>query len=98
MVSRRIIGFAIGKMLRQDGWAEKYNPKNQFDVNQYDYSTCKEYLAALKEKWQEYEDPECELEEYYVKALKRAWKKELDPYDEFEHIDLGYIDDVNEYK
>lgn len=145
MVSRRIIGFAIGKMLRQDGGAEKYNPKNQFDVNQYDYSTCKEYLAALKEKWQEYEDPECELEEYvdvnkysnyddyaydvdvyrtrlewrdemdfdcefdvnpcdfeyeeyYVKALKRAWKKELDPYDEFEHIDLEYIDDVNEYK
>ena len=37
-------------------------------------------------------------EEYYVKALKRAWKKELDPYDEFEHIDLEYIDDVNEYK
>ena len=145
MVRRRILGFAIGKMLRQDGWAEKYNPKNQFDVNQYDYSTCKEYLATLKEKWQEYEDPECELEEYvdvnkysnyndyaydvdvyrtrlewrdemdfdcefdvnpcdfeyeeyYVKALKRAWKKELDPYDELEHIDLEYIDDVNEYK
>ncbi|WP_419021197.1 hypothetical protein [Holdemanella sp.] len=51
-------------MLCQDGWAEKYNPKNQFHVNQYDYSTCKEYLAALKEKWQEYEDPECELEGY----------------------------------
>jgi hypothetical protein len=65
MISRkRILGFAIGKMLRQDGWAEKYNPKNQFHVNQYDYSTCKEYLAALKEKWQEYEDPECELEDY----------------------------------
>lgn len=65
MISRkRILGFAIGKMLRQDGWAEKYNPKNQFDVNQYDYSTCKEYVNALKEKWQEYEDPECELEEY----------------------------------
>ena len=146
MVSRRrILGFAIGKMLRQDGWAEKYNPKNQFHVNQYDYSSCKEYLAALKEKWQEYEDPECEFEdyvnvskysnyddyaydidvyrtrlewrdqwdcdcefevnpcdfeyeEYYVKALKRAWKKELDPYDEFEYIDLEWIDDVNEYK
>lgn len=42
MVSRRrILGFAIGKMLRQDGWAEKYNPKNQFHVNQYDYSSCK---------------------------------------------------------
>ena len=64
MVRRRILGFAIGKMLCQDGWAEKYNPKNQFHVNQYDYSTCKEYLAALKEKWQEYEDPECELEGY----------------------------------
>lgn len=64
MVRRRILGFAIGKMLRQDGWAEKYNPKNQFDVNQYDYSTCKEYVNALKEKWQEYEDPECELEGY----------------------------------
>lgn len=59
---RRILGFAISKMLCQDGWAEKYNPKNQFHVNQYDYSTCKEYLAALKEKWQVYEDPECELE------------------------------------
>jgi len=65
MISRkRILGFAIGKMLRQDGWAEKYNPKNQFHVNQYDYSTCKEYVNALKEKWQEYEDPECELEDY----------------------------------
>lgn len=30
----------------------------------YDYSSCKEYLAALKEKWQEYEDPECEFEDY----------------------------------
>ena len=50
MVSRRrILGFAIGKMLRQDGWAEKYNPKNQFHVNQYDYSSCKEYLSALRE-------------------------------------------------
>ena len=65
MISRkRIIRFAIGTMMRQDGWAEKYNPKNQFDVNQYDYSTCQEYLAALKEKWQEYEDPECEFEDY----------------------------------
>ena len=34
MISRkRILGFAIGKMLHQDGWAEKYNPKNQFNVN-----------------------------------------------------------------
>lgn len=65
MISRkRILRFAIGKMLCQDGQAEKYNPKNQFYVNQYDYSTCKEYLAALKEKWQEYEDPECEFEDY----------------------------------
>lgn len=146
MVSRRrILGFAIGKMLRQDGWAEKYNPKNQFHVNQYDYSSCKEYLAALKEKWQEYEDPECEFEdyvnvskysnyddyacdvveyksrlewrdqwdcdrefdfnpcdfeyeEYYVKALKRAWKKEYDPYNEFAHVDLEWVNDVNEYR
>ena len=65
MISRkRILRFAIGKMLCQDGWAEKYNPKNQFHVSQYDYSTCKEYLAALKEKQQEYEDPECEFEDY----------------------------------
>lgn len=146
MVSRRrILGFAIGKMLRQDGWAEKYNPKNLFHVNQYDYSSCKEYLSALREKWQDYEDPECEFEdyvdvskysnyedyaydvdtyrtrlewrdeldcdcefdvkpcdfeykEYYVKELKRAWKKEYDPYDEFTHVDLKWIDDVNEYK
>lgn len=146
MISRkRILRFAIGKMLRQDGWAEKYNSKNQFNVNQYDYSTCKEYVNVLKEKWQEYEEPEYELEgyvdvskysnyedyaydvdvyrtklewrdewdcdsefdvnpcdfeyeEYYVKALKRAWKKEYDPYDEFTHVDLKWIDDVNEYK
>lgn len=65
MISRkRILGFAIGKMLRQDGWVEKYNSKNQFNVNQYDYSTCKEYVNVLKEKWQEYEDPEYELEDY----------------------------------
>lgn len=65
MVSRRrILGLAIGKMLRQDGQAEKYNPKNQFHVNQYDYSSCKEYLSALREKWQDYEDPECEFEDY----------------------------------
>lgn len=51
MISRkRILGFAIGKMLRQDGWAEKYNSKNQFHVNQYDYYTCKEYVNALREK------------------------------------------------
>lgn len=146
MISRkRILGFTIGKMLRQDGWAEKYDPKNQFHVNQYDYTSCKDYLSALREKWQDYEDPECELEEYvnvnnysnyddyaydvdvyrtrlewrneldpdnefgvspwdfeykeyYVNALKRAWKKEYDPYDEFKHIDLKLIDDVNEYK
>ncbi len=114
-------------------------------MNQYDYSSCKEYLSALREKWQFYEDPECEFEdyvdvskysnyedyaydvdtyrtrlewrdeldcdcefdvnpcdfeykEYYVKELKRAWKKELDPYDEFTHVDLKWIDDVNEYK
>lgn len=67
MISRkRILQFAIGKMLRQDGWAEKYNPKNQFDVNQYDYSTFKEYVNALREKWQEYEDPEYELEGYWM--------------------------------
>lgn len=65
MISRkRILRFAIGKMLRQDGWAEKYNPKDQFHVNQYEYSTCKEYVNALREKWQEYENPECELEDY----------------------------------
>ncbi len=49
MISRkRILGFAIGKMLRQDGWAEKYNSKNQFNVNQYDYSTCKEICKCTK--------------------------------------------------
>lgn len=37
MISKkRIIRFAIGKMSRHDRCAEKYNPKNQFDVNQYD--------------------------------------------------------------
>ena len=101
MISRkRILGFAIGKMLRQDGWAEKYDPKNQFHVNQYDYSSCKEYLSALREKWQDYEDPECELEEYVivnnysnyddyaydvdVYRTRLEWRNELDPDNEFE--------------
>lgn len=101
MISRkRILGFAIGKMLRQDAWAEKYNSKNQFHVNQYDYSTCKEYLSALREKWQDYEDPECEFKEYvnvnnysnyddYVYDVdmyrtRLEWRNELDPDNEFE--------------
>lgn len=100
MVRRRILGFAIGKMLRQDGWAEKYNPKNQFHVNQYDYSTCKEYVNALKEKWQEYEDPECEFEDYVgvskysnyddyaydvdVYRTRLEWRDEMDRDCEFE--------------
>lgn len=101
MVSRRrILWFAIGKMLRQDGWAEKYNPKNQFHVNQYDYSSCKEYLAALKEKWQEYEDSECEFENYVdvskysnyddyaydvdVYRTRLEWRDEMDCDCEFE--------------
>ena len=76
MVSRRrILGLAIGKMLRQDAWAEKYNSKNQFHVNQYDYSTCKEYLSALREKWQDYEDPECELEEYVGTTSRKRTHK-----------------------
>ena len=42
MISRkRIIRFVIGKMLRQDRWAEKYNPKNQSDVNQYDQTNSR---------------------------------------------------------
>lgn len=146
MISRkRIIRFAIGTMMRQDRWEKKYNANHQFDVNQYDYFTSKEYVNALREKWQDLEDPECELEdyvdvskysnyddyacdvveyksrlewrdqwdcdrefdfnpcdfeyeEYYVKALKRAWKKEYDPYDEFAHVDLEWVNDVNEYR
>ena len=146
MISRkRILGFAIGTMMRQDRWEEKYNANHRFDVNQYDYFSSKEYVNALREKWQDQEDPECELEdyvdvsnysnyddyacdvdvyrtrlewrdewdcdrefdvnpcdfeyeEYYVKALKRTWKKEYDPYDEFAHVDLKWMDDVNEYR
>ena len=65
MISRkRIIRFAIGTMMRQDRWEKKYNANHQFDVNQYDYFTSKEYVNALREKWQEYEDSECELEGY----------------------------------
>lgn len=48
---KRILGFAVGKMLRQDGWAEKYNPKNQFHANQYDYNSEKDYLFALQREW-----------------------------------------------
>ena len=52
MISRkRILGFAIGKMLRQDGWAEKYDPDNRFGINQYDYNSEKDYLFALQREW-----------------------------------------------
>ena len=65
MISRkRIIRFAIGTMMHQDRWEKKYNANHQFDVNQYDYFTSKEYVNALREKWQDLEDPECELEGY----------------------------------
>lgn len=65
MISRkRIIRFAIGTMMHQDRWEKKYNANHQFDVNQYDYFTSKEYVNALREKWQDLEDPECELEDY----------------------------------
>lgn len=101
MISRkRILGFAIVKMLRQDAWADKYDPKDQFHVNQYDCTSCKEYLSALREKWQDYEDPECELEEYVnvnnysnyddyaydvdVYRTRLEWRNELDPDNEFE--------------
>ena len=80
------------------------------DVNKYsnydDYAYDVDVYRTRLE-WRDEMDFDCEFdvnpcdfeyEEYYVKALKRAWKKELDPYDEFEHIDLEYIDDVNEYK
>lgn len=76
------------------------------------YSNYEDYaydvdVYRTRQEWRDEWDCDCEFdvnpcgfeyEEYYVKALKRAWKKELDPYDEFQSIDLEYIDDVNEYK
>lgn len=101
MISRkRIIRFAIGTMMRQDRWEKKYNANHQFDVNQYDYFTSKEYVNALKEKWQEYEDPECEFEDYVdvsnysnyddyaydvdVYRTRLEWRDEMDCDCEFE--------------
>lgn len=115
MVSRRrILGFAIGKMLRQDGWAEKYNPKNQFHVNQYDYSSCKEYLSALREKWQDYEDPECEFEDYVdvskysnyedyaydvdTYRTRLDWIKKCDPDGVYSKIDPSKYDNMFQYQ
>ena len=52
MISRkRILKFAIGKMLHQDGWAEKYDQDNRFGINQYDYDSEKDYLFALQREW-----------------------------------------------
>lgn len=52
MISRkRIIRFAIGTMMRQDRWEKKYNANHQFDVNQYDYNSEKDYLFALQREW-----------------------------------------------
>lgn len=50
MISRkRILRFAIGKMLRQDGWAEKYDPNNEHtNIDSCDYSSVEEYHNALK--------------------------------------------------
>lgn len=107
MISRkRILRFAIGKMLRQDGWAEKYNPKNQFDVNQYDYSTCKGYLDALRVCLQDKYDPNTKTnvcvddyntEEDYKESLVNNWQETYDSQHRFNGFEFERFTTIDDY-
>lgn len=78
------------------------NNYSNYDDYVYDVDTYRTRLEWRNEldPDNEFEVSPCDFEykEYYVNVLKRAWKKEYDPYDEFKHIDLELIEDVNEYK
>lgn len=57
MRTRSVLLYAVRDMMRKDKWAERYNPDQRFNVNQYDYDTVADYLDALREEWKYEVDP-----------------------------------------
>lgn len=53
MRTRSVLLYAVRDMMRKDKWAERYNPHQKFNVNQYDYDTVDEYLDALRKEWKD---------------------------------------------
>lgn len=106
MRTRSMLLYAVRDMMRKDKWAERYNPDQRFNVNQYDYDTVAEYLDALREEWKDYVDPFeiCDgcvdvskyknfekYEETVQEYLDRLeWKKDESDYDEYNVNPLDY--------
>lgn len=92
--------YGFEKMEKQNQWADIYNSKGYFKVNQYDYNNCGGYLDALREQWKNYADLFGEFEEYvdvrdyndfdlYTKDIniyteKKTWKEKYDIAEESE--------------
>lgn len=106
MRTRSMLLYAVRDMMRKDKWAERYNPDQRFNVNQYDYETVAEYLDALREEWKDYVDP-FEICDGYVDVSKYKsfekyeeaaqeyldrleWKKDEPDYDEYDVNPLDY--------
>lgn len=111
-MKKSLLRYAVGKMMKQDEWANKYNPHNLFDVNQYDFDIKSEYLDALRKEWKWRADPFDEFDDYvdvskykdfdsYESDIeeyqeKKTQKDKYDPYDEFDVNPCDY-DDEGEY-
>lgn len=111
-MKKSLLKVAVGKMMKQDEWANKYNPDNLFDVDQYSYNTKSEYLEALREEWKWDADPSDEFDDYidvskyndfdsYQKAIeicqeKKSWQEEYDPYNDFDITPFNFTDE-NDY-
>lgn len=93
-------------MVGKYGWAKKYNPHKQFDVNVDLYDTVDDYLDALRERWKAGVDPfgECDayidISKYHdFDAYKKAadmclehleWLKEALEYEGFDVHPINY--------
>ncbi|WP_295249579.1 hypothetical protein [uncultured Catenibacterium sp.] len=106
MRTRSMLLYAVRDMMRKDKWAERYNPDQRFNVNQYDYETVAEYLDALREEWKDEVDP-FEICDGYVDVSKYKnfekyeeaaqeyldrleWKKYEPDYDKYDVNPLDY--------
>ena len=84
-------------MESKDGWAKKYNPHKQFDVNVDLYDTVDDYLDALRERWKSQVDPFDECDKY-IDISKyndfEAYKKVADMCLEY----LEWLEEALEYE
>ena len=75
MRTRSMLLYAVRDMMRKDKWAERYNPDQRFNVNQYDYETVAEYLDALREEWKDEVDPFGECDAYVDVSKYKNFEK-----------------------